>query len=152
MKDALQQMYFDRGVISAAAVVWRSHGDRVIVQDLLKEFNVHDTAKFCPEHDLQPLRLNVLSSLPLGEDAEYAEIRCCLVSPSGEVICDLNHADEESESISYCYGVYGLEHNGSRRLLVSKLYGVEEAHDKAKVLTDQNTLIKEARKHMETEA
>ncbi|EOC0011622.1 hypothetical protein ACI0X9_003307 [Cronobacter turicensis] len=126
------------GAFWAASVAFRSHADTLMVKDLLNELpDAHETAKMSSEYDVQPLRLNVLNSLPLGRDADYTAISFGPVSSIGELICDHKDAEGLDEDEIEGYGVYGLMPDGTCIMLTSLIPEAEEAEGHAEILSAQ---------------
>lgn len=133
------QKDFYIGAMWAASTMWRMHTDSVVVKDLLNEMpDAHEIAKFCPEYDLQPLRLNVMGSLPLGVDADYKSIEIGLINSIGDLVCDLSKAGGVAEKDYESFGLYAVEKDGSFKVLVTGFYdSVEEADGLAEILREQ---------------
>lgn len=75
MEYTEREREFYIGAMWATSTMWRMHTDSVAVKDMLNELpDAHDIARYCAEYDIQPLRLNVMDSLPLGCDAAYTSI------------------------------------------------------------------------------
>nr|ELR5094376.1 hypothetical protein [Providencia rettgeri] len=137
-----QENTFFVGALWAASVVWRCHTDRIIVGDLLKEIpDIDDVAKISKEYDIQPLRRNVMQTLPLAQDATYESISYGPLDRMGRLICD--HTDvtgkDEGDFDSFC--VYAVEGNKDCQVLVDDLYSKEEAEDRARIFSEQLTQI-----------
>lgn len=131
------------GAMWAASTIWRLTTDAVVVKDFLNELpDVHEIAKICTEHDIQPLRLNAMSSLPLGYDASYVSISYGPISSLGEVICDHNDTSSVNEKSFDSFGVYAVEEDKTLRVLVSGLYSEEEAEGQSIILEQQLLKIK----------
>ncbi|EGT5675325.1 hypothetical protein AGJ34_20360 [Cronobacter dublinensis subsp. dublinensis] len=142
------EIEFFCGAFWAASVVFRSHGDSVVVKDLLNDLpNAHATAKASSEYDVQPLRLNVMNSLPLGCDAEYTAISYGPVSSRGELICDHKERNSLDEDEIDSYGVFGLLPDGTRLLLTSGMPEAEEAEGQAETLSVQLSELMTGRKN-----
>ncbi|ELM1533889.1 hypothetical protein Q3R63_004424 [Salmonella enterica] len=65
-----------RGVIYAVSDIYRSHGDSVAAEETLGALgaDLHPACRVSSEYDVLPLRV-IISDLPFGEDAEYANLR-----------------------------------------------------------------------------
>ncbi|AUV95750.1 MULTISPECIES: hypothetical protein [Enterobacterales] len=138
MEYTEREREFYIGAMWATSTMWRMHTDSVAVKDMLNELpDAHDIARYCAEYDIQPLRLNVMDSLPLGCDAAYTSISYGPINSRGEIICDHSEIPEgkEDEYDSYC--VYAVEPDGTRLVLVVDKYSEEEAKGQADLLTEQ---------------
>ncbi len=125
------------GAMWAISTMWRMHSDDIIAKDMLRELpDAHEIAKFCPEYDIQPLRLHAMNSLPLGCDAAYVSIGYGPVDSSDTLICDHSEVPKEKKD-DYSYCVYAVESDGTRAVLVVGLDGEEEAEGLAEILTTQ---------------
>ncbi|PHM72309.1 hypothetical protein [Xenorhabdus sp. KJ12.1] len=137
---------FFAGAIWAASAMYRMHTDSVVVKDLLNELpNVHEVAKNSAEYDIQPLRLFVMNSLPLGYDATYQAISYGPINSHGELICDHSDANHLTESDYESYGVFAIEENDSKIMLVVDMATGEEAEGLAEILSAQLREIAEVR-------
>ena len=137
-----QDSIFFVGALWAASVVWRSHTDHITVSDLLKDIpDVNNVARISKEYDIQPLRRNVMDSLPLGIDTTYESISYGPLDKMGELICDHSEVTgkDEEEFDSFC--VYAVESNKNRLVLVGPLYSEDEAEDRARIFAEQLTQI-----------
>ncbi|HCL5581070.1 TPA: hypothetical protein N2N40_002498 [Citrobacter freundii] len=136
MMENKDKEYF-LGAMWAISTMWRMHSDDIIAKDMLRELpDAHEIAKYCSEYDIQPLRLHVMDSLPLGCDAAYASISYGPVDSSDALICDHSEVPKEKKD-DYSYCVYAVESNGTRAVLVVGLDGEEEAEGLAEILTTQ---------------
>ncbi|MBQ0600912.1 hypothetical protein J7S78_14025 [Klebsiella oxytoca] len=133
---------FYTGAMWAASTMWRMHTDSVVVKDLLNEMpDAHEIATYCAEYDIQPLRLNVMDSLPLGCDAPYASISYGPVDSRGELICDHSEVPDGNQDDYDSYCVYAVGSDDSREVLVVSMYSEEEAKGQAEILAEQLQVI-----------
>lgn len=136
---------FHIGAMWATSTMWRIIRDSVAIKDMLNEMDAHDIARYSAEYDIQPLRLNVMQTLPLGGDAEYVSISYGLISSLGQLVCDHCDAEKVTEDEFDSYGVYAVESDGSRTVLVAGMFTEEEAEGLAETLSEQLAEIMSAR-------
>lgn len=143
---------FFLGAMWAISTMWRMHTDPVVALDMLRELpDAHDIAIYCAEYDVQPLRLNVMSSLPLGCDASYTSISYGPVDSRDELLCDHSEITEENEDDYDSFCVYAVESDGTRIMLVVDLHSAEEAKEQAEVLAGQLQAIMSTKNDEEPE-
>lgn len=150
MENNEKEKEFYIGAMWATSTMWRMHTDSVAVKDMLNELpDAHEIARHCAEYDIQPLRLNVMDSLPLGCDVAYTSISYGPINSRGEIICDHSEVPKGKEDDYDSYCVYAIESDGSRIVLVIDKYSEEEAKGQADILTEQLLAILAEKKEKE---